>query len=180
MPARARSEGDRAVMSWSAQRTLPSVGCSAPATHFISVLLPEPVEPVRPWNSFSLTVSAAPSSAVSLPKTLTMPLASRSGMRAFLRRPAETADALPLAEHEADEAKRAKQDHQQQQYAENDRPDIAVIVREPEADAFDDDGADHRADQRAGSAEQAVKHHLRREHDARDVGPHEPLVGRIE
>src|SRR5260370_16062530 len=121
MPARVRSEGDSAVMSWSARRTLPSVGCSAPATHFISVLLPEPFGPIRPWNSFSLTVSAAPSSAVSLPKTLTIPLASRSGMRAFLRRPAETADALPLAQHEADEPHRTKPDPHQSQHPQNDR-----------------------------------------------------------
>src|ERR1700693_133478 len=180
MPARARSEGDSAVMSWSAKRTLPSVGCSAPATHFISVLLPDPFRPIRPWNSFSLTGSGATSSAVGSPKPAPIPLASRSGMAAFLRRPAETADPFPLADDEADEAERTKQDHQEQEDAEKDRPEVAVIVREPEADAFDDDGADHRADQRSRSAGQAVKHHLRGKHDAQHVGPHESFVEGIE
>ena len=48
MPARARSVGDNAVMSLPAKLTLPSVGVSAPAMHFISVLLPEPFGPIRP------------------------------------------------------------------------------------------------------------------------------------
>src|SRR5664279_4289953 len=97
-------------------------------------------------------------------------------MAALPRASAEAADTLPLAEHEADQAKRAEHDHQQEQHAENDRPDVAIIVREPEADAFDDDGADHRADQRSGSAEQNVKHDLRREHHAEHIGPDESLM----
>ena len=93
---------------------------------------------------------------------------------------AETADALALAEDEADQAERTEQDHQQQQHAEDDRPDVVIIVRQPEADALDDDGADHRADQRAGAAEQHVEHDLRRHHHAQHVGPDEALVEGIE
>ena len=48
MPARARSVGVNAVISVLMKETLPSVGTSAPAMHFISVLLPEPFGPIRP------------------------------------------------------------------------------------------------------------------------------------
>jgi hypothetical protein len=48
IPARARSVGVNAVMSVLMKLTLPVVGTSAPATHFISVLLPEPFGPIRP------------------------------------------------------------------------------------------------------------------------------------
>jgi len=48
-------------------------------------------------------------------------------MTAFLRSPAETADPLPLAEHEADQAKRAEHDHQQEQHAEKVKHEVQVI-----------------------------------------------------
>lgn len=67
MPARARSVGVNAVMS--AKLIVPRLGTSAPARHFTSVLLPEPFGPIRPRNSLSPTVTAALSSAVSLPKS---------------------------------------------------------------------------------------------------------------
>src|SRR5437588_7855143 len=123
MPARARSVGVNAVMSVLMKETLPCVGTSAPAIHFISVLLPEPFGPIRPWNSFSPTVSAAPSSAVSLPKIFLMPAASRSGIAlllfglllVFLGLGTKTADPLALAEHKTDQAERPEQDHEQKQ-----------------------------------------------------------------
>ncbi len=48
MPARARSAGVACVISRPPNATVPEVGVSAPATHFISVLLPEPFGPIRP------------------------------------------------------------------------------------------------------------------------------------
>src|SRR6187455_1448924 len=136
MPARARSAGEAREMSAPPNITVPDVGISAPATHFISVLLPEPFGPIRPWNSFSATVRSAPFRAVSLPNILTRPRASRRAMIALPRRPAEIADTLALAEDQADEASGTKQDDQQQQDAENDRPDLLVAVRQPETDCL--------------------------------------------
>jgi len=48
MPARARSAGVAGVMSRPPKKTEPWVGISAPATHFIKVLLPDPFGPIRP------------------------------------------------------------------------------------------------------------------------------------
>src|SRR5271168_4644099 len=124
-------------------------------------------------------LSAAPFSAVSLPKLLTMPVASSSAMAAFLPRSPEIADALALTENQADQAGRPEHDDEQQQNAENDRPDILIAVGQPEAHRLDHDGADHRADQRAGAAEQHVKHDLRRHYDAEHIGPDERLVERV-
>src|ERR1700753_2666572 len=104
-------------MSELTKLTLPCDGISAPAMHFIRVLLPEPLGPISPWNSFSPTVSVAPSSAVSLPKLLTIPVASRSGITSSLELGCKAADALTLIDHEADEAKRPKQDYHQKQNA---------------------------------------------------------------
>src|SRR5215218_9381267 len=153
MPARARTAGEACEMSRPPNVTVPDVGISAPATHFISVLLPEPLGPIRPWNSFSATVRSAPFSAVSLPNILIRPRASRRATIALLRRLTEIADALALAQHEADQAGRAEQNDQQQQHAEDDRPDVLIGVRQPEADRLDRDCADHGSDQRAGAAE---------------------------
>src|SRR5271163_1862359 len=124
-------------------------------------------------------LSAAPFSAVSLPKLLTMPVASSSAMAAFLPRSPEIADALALTENEADQAGRPEHDHEQQQNAENDRPDILITVGQPEAHGLDHDSAYHGTNQRAGTAEQHVKHDLRRHHNAEHIGPDEPLVERV-
>src|ERR1700730_14783904 len=142
MPARARSAGEAHVMSRPPNSTVPWVATSAPATHFISVLLPDPFGPIRPWNSFSATVSSAPFKAVSLPKTLVSPRASRRAIPALLRRAAKLPDPFAFREDQADEAGGTEQDYQQQQHAQNDRPDVLIAVRQPEADRFDDDGAD--------------------------------------
>jgi hypothetical protein len=92
----------------------------------------------------------------------------------------KAADPFALAEHKTDQAKRSEQDHEQQQQTEDDRPNLAIIVGEPEADALDDHGADDGADQRARAAEQHIEHHLRRDDDADHVGPHKAFVEGIE
>src|SRR6185312_7538396 len=131
-PARARSAGESPAMSRPAKRMVPAVGVSAPAMHFISVLLPEPFGPMRPWNSPSSTTSPASSSAVSLPKLLTMPRASRSGMAhhrvAPPSRAAELADPFALGDEQPDQPGRAEHDNEQQQRAEDDRPDLLVAL----------------------------------------------------
>src|ERR1700730_16770674 len=190
-PARARSAGGTAVMSRPAKRIVPSVGISAPATHFISVLLPEPLGPMSPWNSFSATVRSTPFNAVSRAKAFLMPWASRSGMlvlfpallgdpRQRTGRTAERADALALRNHETDQAAGSEEDDQEQQQSQDYRPYLLVVVRQPEADDLDGDDADDRADQRSDAAEQRVQHDLRRQHHSQHVGPHEPLMEGVE
>src|SRR3979411_2602672 len=115
MPARARSAGENCVISRPPKDTAPSVGISAPAMHFISVLLPEPFGPIRPWNSLSATVRSAPTNAVNLTKIFTRPRASRRAMASLFRRPPEVSDALAFAEDQAGQPGRTKQDNQQQQ-----------------------------------------------------------------
>jgi len=76
------------------------VGISAPATHFIKVLLP--TRWVRSGREirFSATMRSAAFNAVSLPKILTSPRASRRAMAALFRWPTEIADAFTLAQHQ--------------------------------------------------------------------------------
>src|ERR1700751_1049088 len=106
-------------MSFPAKRIAPCVGCSAPAMHFISVLLPDPFGPINPWNSLSPTLRSTPFRAVSRPKSLVTPLTSSSGtvvplapMIGGLVRPSECADALALAHDQTDQSARPKQNHQ--------------------------------------------------------------------
>ena len=66
-PARERSGGIALVISRPATAMVPAVGNSAPATHLSSVVLPEPLGPIRPWNDRSRTMRSALSSAVSAP-----------------------------------------------------------------------------------------------------------------
>src|SRR5262245_4950109 len=154
-------------MSRPAKRIIPSVGSSAPATHFMSVLLPEPFGPMRPWNSFSPTVRSTPPRAVSCPKTLVTPRTSSSGIvcsriGVAARRAVEAADPLPLGNHESDQPGWPEQDDEQQQQPQDDGPDLLEIVGEPEADNLDRDDADDGTDQGADAAEQGVEHDLRR------------------
>src|SRR3984957_7718934 len=112
MPARARSAGGARVISLPPKVTVPAVGTSAPATHFISVLLPKPFGPIRPWNSFSAMLRLAPLSAVSFPNVLTMPVASSSVITVSLgpydhgplERATEPSHALPLVQDKSDQA----------------------------------------------------------------------------
>jgi hypothetical protein len=92
----------------------------------------------------------------------------------------EIADPLALRHYEADEPARPKQDHGEQQGTQDDRPDLLVVVGQDVAQHLDTDHADHRADQRADTAEQGVEHDLRREDDAEHVRLDETLVEGVE
>src|ERR1700753_2678602 len=130
-------------MSRPAKRIVPPVGISAPAMHLTSVLLPEPLGPMRPWNSCSSTVRFTPLNAVSRANSFWIPTASRSAMLALVRgsrpragRPAERADALPLRNQESDQAGGSEKDDQEQQQSQDYRPHLLVVVRQPEADGL--------------------------------------------
>ena len=87
-PARARSAGGTAVRSRPSKWMVPASGESAPAMHFISVLLPEPLGPMRPWICERSTARSTPSRARSWPKRLATPAASRRATRPSYRSPA--------------------------------------------------------------------------------------------
>src|SRR5437773_2172045 len=163
-------------MSWPRKVMRRAVGSSARAMHFSSVPLPEPFGPIRPWSCPSSTTKSTSPSAASCPNIFVTPRASSSAIGRLARDvawtpdgDAERAGARPLVQHQADEAARAVQDHDQQQHAEDHGPDRGIRVGEDEAHDLDGEDADEGADQRARAAEQGVEHDLRRqdhsEHD---------------
>src|SRR5712672_3362999 len=97
-------------------------------------------------------------------------------MTALFRWPTKIADAFALAQDQTYKPGRTKQDHKQQQHAQDDRPDILIIVRQPEADGLDHDGADDGTDQCPRTAKENVEHDLGRHHDAEHIGPDEAFV----
>src|SRR6266436_7401604 len=97
-------------------------------------------------------------------------------MAALFRWPTKIADAFALAQDQTYKPGRTKQDHEQQQHAQDDRPDILIVVREPEADGLDHDGADDGADQCPRTAKENIEYDLGRHHDAKHVGPDEAFV----
>src|SRR5665213_3879717 len=100
-------------------------------------------------------------------------------MTPLLWRATEIAYTFALTDDQADQPGRTKQNNQQQQHAEDDRPNVLIAVRQPEADSLDHDGADHRPDQGSGTSEQDIKHDLRGHHHAEHVRPDEALMKRI-
>src|SRR5262245_37478826 len=139
MPARARSVGVSMVTSRPAKRIVPLVGSSAPATHFSSVLLPEPLGPMRPWNSFSSTIRSTPLRAISRPKALVSPRTSSSGIVrscigvARRKRTTKAADPLLLGHHKPEQPGGPKQGNEEQQKSEDNGPDLRKAIGEPEA-----------------------------------------------
>src|SRR5262249_34179112 len=124
-------------------------------THFSSVLLPEPLGPIRPWNSFSPTVRSTLRRAMIRPKALVTARVSSSGIVCSF------ADPLRIRRQESDQPGRSEQDEKEQQQPEHNGPDLGKAIGEPEAWGLDRDYADDRADQRADAAEQRVEDDLR-------------------
>jgi hypothetical protein len=81
MPRRARLNGGSRVMSRPSNSTRPSSLNRAPETQLMSVVLPEPLGPMRPRRSPGATSSVMLSSAVKPPKRLARPLTFPSGRR---------------------------------------------------------------------------------------------------
>src|SRR5262252_1230371 len=168
MPARARLVGVSGVTSRPPKQIAPSVGISAPATHFSSVLLPEPLGPMRPQSSFSPMIRSTPLTATNRPKTLVSPRTSSSGIvRSCVgvarrkRTTTEAADPLLFGHHKPEQPGGPKQGDDEQQQPENNGPDLRKAIGEQEACDFDGDDADDGADQRTNAAEQGVEHDLR-------------------
>src|SRR5438132_3330138 len=155
--------------------------------HLSSVLLPEPLGPIRPWSCPSSTPKSTSLSAVSWPKALVTPVASSSAIVGLLWDPpraaggdAEDADTRPPGDQQADETARPEEDDHEQEHAEDDGPDRRVRVGEDEADDLDCDDADDGPDQRADATEERIEDDLCRQDHAEQVGPHEALVESIE
>src|SRR6185436_6595255 len=183
-PARARSEGATRVRSRSAKRITPVSGMSAPAMHFMRVLFPDPLGPMSPWIWPASTRRSTPARARSSPKRLLTSATSSSamasaGLRAG-RRPAEAAESLALGHHEPHQAARPEEHDEEEEQAEEDRPEGLEVVGEQEAHVLDAGHPDHRADQRAHPPEEHVEDDLGGQQHAEHVGPHEAVVERGE
>src|ERR1700759_5378345 len=79
MPAACASRAERKRVSRpSSSRRPENSGCT-PAMIFISVLLPAPFSPTRPWISPARSAKSTPRSASTPPKVLLIPFSSRMG-----------------------------------------------------------------------------------------------------
>src|SRR6185312_7327665 len=81
MPAARASRTDRNRTSSPSSAKRPEKSACTPAMIFISVLLPAPFSPTRPWISPGNSVKSTPRSASTPPKAFVMPLSSRMGGR---------------------------------------------------------------------------------------------------
>src|SRR5262245_35643799 len=148
------------VTSRPPKRIVPLVGSSAPATHFSSVLLPEPLGPMRPWNSFSPTVRSTPRKAIKRPKALVTPRVSSSGIVCSCvelarqqRSAAKAADPLLLGDRKPDQPGSPQQGYDEQQQSEDNVTDLGKTIGEPETFDFDGNDPDDRAHQRTNTPE---------------------------
>src|SRR5579871_2186076 len=79
MPAARASRADRKRVSCPSSRKRPENSGCTPAMIFISVLLPAPFSPTRPWISPGRSAKSTPRSASTPPKVLLIPFSSRMG-----------------------------------------------------------------------------------------------------
>src|SRR5882724_8573033 len=81
MPAACASRADRKRVSRPSSNKRPENSVCTPAMIFISVLLPAPFSPTRPWISPAESVKSTPRNAATPPKAFEMPTSSRRGAR---------------------------------------------------------------------------------------------------
>src|SRR4051794_6296670 len=114
-------------MSRPAKTIVPASAGSAPAIAFRSVLLPDPLGPMRPWKVPSSTTTSTPSSARSEPKLFVTWRTSSSGIAsapvaARTAAEAKGADALAIGDEEADDAGLLEDDDGEKDEAEDHWP----------------------------------------------------------
>src|SRR6185503_5125057 len=80
MPAACASRAERKRVSLPSSRKRPENSGCTPAMIFISVLLPAPFSPTRPWISPGRSAKSTPRSASTPPKVLPIPFSSRRGV----------------------------------------------------------------------------------------------------
>src|SRR5258707_6623332 len=143
-PRRARISGEKWVMSWPSNITLPDVDKRSPVRQLKKVDLPAPFGPIRPRISPCSKVTEAASTALKLPKALVMSRASRS--MACSR--CDRGDLLRLAAAFAEPVDQGQ--------------DAAGLEAR---DQQDDRAIDHEGEAGALAAEQAVGDFLQRHQD---------------
>src|ERR1700745_3933493 len=79
IPAARASRAERKRCSRPSRRKRPENSGCTPARIFISVLLPAPFSPTRPWISPGRSAKSTPRSASTPPKVLPIPFSSRRG-----------------------------------------------------------------------------------------------------
>src|SRR5215475_13695906 len=79
MPAARASRAERKRVSFPSSSKRPENSGCTPAMIFISVLLPAPFSPTRPWISPGRSAKSTPRSASTPPKVLLIPCSSRRG-----------------------------------------------------------------------------------------------------
>src|SRR5262249_16406786 len=79
IPAARASRAERKRVSCPSSRMRPENSGCTPAMIFISVLLPAPFSPTRPWISPGESAKSTPRSASTPPKVLLIPSSSRMG-----------------------------------------------------------------------------------------------------
>src|ERR1700739_91709 len=79
IPASRASRAERKCCSRPSIRRLPRSAACTPAMIFMSVLLPAPFSPTRPWISPGESAKSTPRSASTPPKVLPIPCSSRMG-----------------------------------------------------------------------------------------------------
>src|SRR5882672_4043240 len=81
MPAPRASRAERKRVSFPSSKKRPENSGSTPAMIFISVLLPAPFSPTRPWISPADSAKSTPRKASTPPKAFVIPCSSRMGGR---------------------------------------------------------------------------------------------------
>src|SRR5205809_3299607 len=111
MPSRVRRCAGSVVMSRPSKTIRPSSAWSEPDTQLMSVVLPEPLGPIRPKRSPGFTCSVTRLSAVKPPKRLTTPFTSSSAALVdFLDRPWRSNVTAPHAAQQPENAFRRHHD----------------------------------------------------------------------
>src|SRR5690348_11154928 len=176
MPARAWRSGEARVRSAPSNETVPLVGTASPARQLKKVDLPAPLGPIKPMISPSATVRLAWRTAKKLPNALDTPLASSS-----MARPPAGRELVPeLVEPAGFEARQQHDDA-----AIEDIGEAGAAAAEPgvgrRLQRHQDQRADQRPEQRAGTAECGSDQHLHGDQKAEAaLGIDEAGLDRIE
>src|SRR3954452_18584081 len=161
IPRSACSSGELRVTSISSNRMRPVVGSVSPARQLKKVDLPAPFGPISPMISPSPIERSAPATARRLPNVFETFSALSSMALPELRR-----DALP---HLVQPARLESRDDHDDAAVEN-VGESSAAAAEPSVRRGlqwnEDDGADQRPIERAGSAERRDDHHLHRNQNA--------------
>src|SRR6266702_3827944 len=121
-------------MSRPSNTMVPVSAKCAPAIAFRSVLLPDPLGPIRPWNVPASTSMSTPSSARSVRNVLLTPRICNSTMAPSPAAPAPAvgADAFPVGDENAQNSLGLEHHDGQQDQPQDDRPELldGVDVRQ--------------------------------------------------